>query len=98
MKRLAPLYSTGPNTSKGSRAIKRGRGTLGEHESHATAALGPLFADSERRRGTGIRRMRRRYARSYRACKGGGAGEKRHGAKGQVEDHARGTEGTRHET
>jgi hypothetical protein len=33
---------------------ERERNELGEHESHATAALGPLFADSEGRRGAGI--------------------------------------------
>lgn len=40
------MYDIGPNTSKGFRVIRREREGNGEHESHATAALGLLFADS----------------------------------------------------
>lgn len=72
------MYDTGPNTSKGFRVIRREREGNGEHESHATAALGLLFADSG---GDGYERERipQRFTRSYR----------RNGVRDQVEGEGR---------
>lgn len=70
------MYDIGPNTSKGLRVIRRERGGKGEHESHATAALGLLFADSG---GDGYERTPQRFIRSYR----------RNGVRDQVEGEGR---------